>query len=679
NSLLNGKVAPDTGGDQLDETAYPILMTWLTGMGNRAGLYKQHVVKAADFLVSHGPSFGVERWEEQSGYSPSTIAAEIAGLTAAASIAHEQGDTARARIYQATADDFQRTVKSLTVTSDGPLSDQPYFLRLTKNGDPNSDYTYNLGNGSVDADQKSVVDGGFQDLVRLGELSPTDPDVENSLKVLDATISAQTPTGTGYYRYGTDGAGSEDGYGDCWTADPTDCPKDGQPWPTTDKGSGHLWPVLSGERAETALAEGQGGLARSQLKFMLQSAAGEGLVPEQVWEDQDVAADPYGTDPTTASIGFTDGHPAGSASPLTWAQAQEVRLIRDIGAGTIVDRPSITTKRYVTHTPPGNVPTTIDTPAANATVEGTTTVAGTTAPGAKVDVSSWATETGSAKVYSTTADSAGAYSVDVATGFGSDVITVSATKGGDTGYAQVAVSGDLVGGATVLDVTDPSGDDNGPGTYQYPTASDFKPGAFDLTRFEVLTKGSHVFLRATLGDLTPTFGDPLGAQLFDIYVHDPSATTTSTAAAYASRNYQIADADAWSQRITVRGFASPEWVDASGNTVGTVSSVVESQAAKTVTIELPQAQFGDPSSGWSFAVALTGQDGYGHDGARDFTANPGGYTFGVCASGDTSPICSVDPSTVPRVLDTIVPDGVTQDAELDPTSGTPTLHGVTVP
>ncbi|MBE7163164.1 MAG: glucan 1,4-alpha-glucosidase, partial [Williamsia herbipolensis] len=574
---------------------------------------------------------------------------------------------------------FQRTVKSLTVTSDGPLSDQPYFLRLTKNGDPNSDYTYNLGNGSVDADQKSVVDGGFQDLVRLGELSPSDPDVVNSLEVVDATISAKTPSGTGYYRYGTDAAGSEDGYGDCWTADPTDCPKDGQPWPTTDKGSGHVWPVLSGERAETALAQGKGGLARSQLKFMLQSAAGEGLVPEQVWEDADVAADPYGTDPTTASIGFADGKPAGSASPLTWAQAQEVRLIRDLGAGKILDRPSITTNRYVTHTPPGNIPTTIDTPTADQTVEGTTTVSGSTAPGAKVDVSSWANETGSAKVYSTTADSSGSYSVDVATGFGPDVVTVAATKGGDTGYAQVAVTGDLTGGATVLDVTDPTGDDDGPGTYQYPNASDFKPGAFDLTRFEVLTKGSHVFLRATLGDLTPTFGDPLGAQLLDVYVHDPSATTTSTSAAYASRNYQIASGDAWSQRITVRGFASPEWVDASGNSVGTVSSVVESQSAKTVTIELPQAQFGDPSSGWSFAVALTGQDGYGQDGARTFTATPGDYTFGVCASGDTSPICSVDPSAVPKVLDTIVPNGVTQDAELDPTAGTPTLHGVTVP
>ena len=96
NSLLNGKAAPDTGGDQLDETADPILMAYLSGLGGDDALWTEHIKPAADFLVAHGPSFGVERWEEQSGYSPSTIAAEIAGLTAAAAIANEHHDAADA-------------------------------------------------------------------------------------------------------------------------------------------------------------------------------------------------------------------------------------------------------------------------------------------------------------------------------------------------------------------------------------------------------------------------------------------------------------------------------------------------------------------------------------------------------------------------------------------------------
>jgi glucoamylase len=686
NSLINGKPAPDTGGDQLDETAYPILMTYLSGLGGDSSLWTQHIKPAADFLVSHGPSYGVERWEEQSGYSPSTIAAEIAGLTAAAAIATQHGDKADAAVYQATADDFQRNVQNWTVTTSGPDSSSPYFLRLSKTGDPNAATSYSLGNGGPTVNQNSVIDGGFQELVRLGELSPTSSVFQNSLSVLDNTISVTTPTGTGFYRYGTQAsAGSADGYGDCSTVNTqTSCTVDGEPWPTTDTGTGHLWPVLSGERGESAIAEDDPSEASSMLSFMIGSASGVGLVPEQVWEDPNLAASPYGSDPTSASIGFTDGQAAGSASPLTWAQAQELRLIVDLGTGKDVDTPAITTARYVTNGAPVATTVTIAAPASGATIEGsTTTVSGTAAPGATVDIATQDTDTGgAATTVATTADTTGAYSASVAIGFGTNVITVAATtKAGATGYAQTAVVGDVSGGTTVLDATDPVGDDDGPGTYQYPTSSSYTAGSWDLTGFQVITAGSTVYLRTKVRDLTPTFGAVDGAQLLDIYVHDPSAasTSTSTAAAFPTRNYTIAPADAWSQRLEVQGFASPVWVNASGAQVGTPSAVVASTVADTITIALPESEFGTPGSGWSFTVALTGQNGFNADQAISFTQAPGGFTLGVCPTGGTEPICSANPASVPEVMDTITPAGVSQATELDPTLGPVVLQGVTVP
>lgn len=684
NSLVNGQAAPDTGGDQLDETAYPILMAYLSGLGGDAALWSQHIKPAADFLVSHGPSFGVERWEEQSGYSVSTIAAEIAGLTAASAIAKRHGDAADAALYQATADDFQRNIKTWTVTGTGADSSSPYFIRLSKTGDPNAAITYNLGNGGPTLDQRSVIDGGFQELVRLGELSPGDSTFRNSLSVLDKQISVTTSTGTGYYRYGNAAsAGSADGYGDCSTTDSqTSCAVDGEPWPTTDVGTGHLWPVLSGERAESDLAESDPAAASSLLSFMIKSASGVGLVPEQVWEDPNLPASPFGSDPSTASIGFDNGHPAGSASPLTWAQAQELRLITDLGSNRIVDRPALTTARYVTHGAPAAADVTITAPSSGATIEGgSTTVTGTTAPGASVVIASDDTDTGAAPAMATTtADASGAFSASVNVGFGTNVITVAATtKAGATGYAQTAVVGDVVGGTTVLDVTDPAGDDNGPGTYQYPTSSSFSPGSFDLTRFQVFTASGTVYLRTTLAKLTPTFGNVMGAQLLDVYVHAPGAANTSTAAAYASRNYTIAPGDAWSQRIEVQGFASPVWVDPGGNQVGTPTAVVASTLSNTITIALPESQFGTPTSGWTFTLTLTGQDGYSSDQARAFASTPQPYAFGVCASGGTAPICSVSPGTVAKVMDTITPSGVSQATELDPTLGPVVLHGVTAP
>ena len=681
NSLLNGKPAPDTGGTQLDEAAYPILMAYLAGLGGDAALWKGHIEPAADFLVAHGPSDGVERWEEQTGYSPSTIAAEIAGLTAASAIAASHGDTERANLYQATADYFQRSIKRWTVTTSGP--DGPrYFIRLSKTGDPNAAISYNLGNGGPTLDQRAVIDGGFQELTRLGELPVSDPDVRASLTVLDKQISVPTPSGTGYYRYGNDAAqGSADGYGDCYQPSQTSCQISGAPWPPTGTGTGHLWPNLSGERAESDLAAGDHRGAQSLLQAIINFSSGVGLVPEQDWENPNLPASPYGSDPATASIGFIKGQAAGSASPLTWAQAQEVRLILSLAAGRNVDTPAVTTARYVTNRPPAALPVTITAPADGSILAvSSTTVTGHTTAGSAVTVASADTTTGApATVTSTTAAADGSFSAVVPVGFGSNVITVSATANGgrSTGYAQVTVTNEG-GGSAVLDVTDPAGDDNGPGTYQYPTSDNFHPGAFDLTRFQVLSDGTTAYLRATLANLDPTFGQTDGAQLLDVYVHVPGAASTSTQAPFASRNYSIASSGAWSQRVEVQGFASPVWVNASGGSVGT-ASVLAVQSDKTITIALPEAQFGTPGSGWGFSVVLTGQDGFSPDQARAFTPTAGAFSFGVCAPGGAAPICSVDPGTVPKAVDVITPAGVSQATELDPTLGPVVIQPVTVP
>src|SRR3954454_16136333 len=125
------------------------------------GYYKAHIAPAANFVASHGPAFGPERWEEQSGYSPSTISAEIAGLIAAARIADMNGDRESAVVWRGVADDFQRNLKTWTLTTNGTAGPTPYFIRLSKTGDPNAAITYNVGNGGPTLDQRAVIDAGF--------------------------------------------------------------------------------------------------------------------------------------------------------------------------------------------------------------------------------------------------------------------------------------------------------------------------------------------------------------------------------------------------------------------------------------------------------------------------------------------------------------------------------------
>jgi glucan 1,4-alpha-glucosidase len=465
-SLVDGAVAPDTLGlTEIDEDAYPLLMAWEVGFAGDVQLYQDHIRPDADFIVDHGPAYGVERWEEHAGYSPSTVAAEIAGLVAASQLAQAAGDASDAALYMATADDYQRNVKNWTVTSTGPDAKGSYFIRLSPTGDPNAAETYNLGNGSLSrVDQRSVIDAGFLELTRLGELPANDPDVLRSLGVVDSVLLSPTPSGPGWHRYGVADDGSTDGYGDCYEPGPTECSPNGAPWYGKFVGSGHTWPLLSGERAEQDLQTGDISDAVSLLESMQAMSSGLGLVPEQVWDDPDVPASPYGSNPATASIGFTTGKPAGSAAPLVWAQAQYLRLVQDLGARALVDQPEITTERYVAHGPPTALNLSITSPSPGAVTSGESTlVTGTTAPSATVVIASSqpTSPTNTTSVVGTISDGAGDFQATIPTPQGPTVITATATLGQDaTGWAQEMVTGSY--NSPSADYDSPSADYDSP-------------------------------------------------------------------------------------------------------------------------------------------------------------------------------------------------------------------------
>ncbi len=668
NSLTNGRAAPDSFNTQLDECSYPILMAWRMGMTHDADLYLHHILPAANFVASHGPVFGVERWEEQGGYSPSTIAAEIAGLIAAADIADAQHDAASAAVWRGIADDWQRGIVAWTVTTNGPLASHPYYIRLSKTGDPNAAISYNVGNGGPTLDQRAVIDQGFLELVRLGVKAPNDPVVAQSLAVVDATIRVDTASGPGWLRY------NGDGYGDGAS--------DGHPWAPTGQGSGHPWPVLAGERAEYQLATGDRAGAISLLMAMGHFAGGVGLIPEQDWELSDLAASPYGTDPKIASIGFRNGSPAGSSAPLNWSLGQYVRLVQDIAQDRLVDRPSNTVDRYVRHAQ-GQTSLVVTAPADRSAVAASpVTVTGKTIPGNRVYVAATAIDQDSqTTTVSALPGADGSFSVAVPVAGGTTVLDIVAVDpAGATSHATRTIVFDFTAGTVLLDATDPIGDDSGPGNYAYPSASDFHAGAYDITDFKVILSpdGSTTTFKLQLRDLTPTFGSPLGAQLVDVYVHDPAATAVSTAASFATRNYTIAGASAWSRLIEVQGFGQ-RYVDSLGATVGSVS-IGANAISRTITFSVPTASLGGtPGSGWSFAVVLAGQDGFSSDLARSFASTPQPYNFGVCAAASADPHCTVDPATVPKAMDVVTPAGVTQAIELDYTRGAVVIQGVPIP
>jgi glucoamylase len=319
-------------GIQLDEVAFPILLAW--------HLWKKDALKdfdpyfmvrsAAAYLVRHGPVTQQERWEEDSGYSPSTLAVGIAALVCAADFAGARGKRHDATFLLDYADFLESHVESWTVTSDGSLVSgiRRHYIRIhpATVGDAAPDEDPNHGLLTIhnrplglpwQFPAKDIVDGGFLELVRYGIRKPGEPLVEDSLRVVDAVLKVDTPFGPCWRRYNHDGYGTH---------------PDGRPF--EGWGQGRAWPLLTGERAHYEFAAGRD--VRKLVRTMEQFAFKGRMLPEQVWDSPDVK-----------SAGMYFGQPAGSAMPLMWTHAEYVKLLRSLMDGQVFDLIPEVAERYL--------------------------------------------------------------------------------------------------------------------------------------------------------------------------------------------------------------------------------------------------------------------------------------------------------------------------------------------
>ena len=299
-------VTLDAGSRQsnapMDAVADPIILAWRLGAQD---LYSRMVKPAARFLLEHGPATPLERWEESGGYSPATMAAEIAALILAAQMAEKAGEGAFAHDLLLAADRWHEDLEARTFTRTGPLAGGSYYLRIAPGGDPDAATPVNLANGAGSHDQRQVVDPSFLGLVRLGVRSARSPQVLATLPAVD-TLKVNTPAGPSWYRY------SFDRYGD--------------PEPGNTERRGRLWVLLTGERGMYELAAGNAVGARNLLQAMERMAGGGDMLAEQVWEQT--------------------GRGSESATPLIWSHAAYVNLFVSLLRGQVADLPAPVYQRY---------------------------------------------------------------------------------------------------------------------------------------------------------------------------------------------------------------------------------------------------------------------------------------------------------------------------------------------
>lgn len=327
NQWLGGR--PYWPGIQLDETAFPVLLAAsLAERGALAGMPVADMTRRAlAFLIREGPASPQDRWEEDAGVNSYTLSVCIAALVAGA----DQLPEAERDLPLRVADFWNARLEDWCVARASPLdAAHGIAAHYVREAPPDIvacpaalSRLLPIKNRAEDSglDAASQVGVDFLQLVRLGLRRADDALILDSLKLVDALLKTDTPSGPVWHRYNGDGYGEH---------------ADGAPFDGSGQGRG--WPLLVGERGHHALALGVDPLP--YLAAMNAMAGAGGLLPEQVW---DAAPLP--------ERGLAPGRPSGSAMPLAWAHAEFVKLAASRALGRIFDRPDAVWRRYAGERP----------------------------------------------------------------------------------------------------------------------------------------------------------------------------------------------------------------------------------------------------------------------------------------------------------------------------------------
>ena len=333
NMWLDG--TPYWSGIQMDETAFPIL---LVDMARRENTMEADdltrlwpmVRRAASYLVCNGPVTQQDRWEEDPGYSPFTLAVEIAALLSAADLADVNGESTAATFLRETADTWNANIERWTYVTNTDLARQlgveGYYVRIAppevaECASPVAGFVpiKNRPPGANSEPATHLISPDALALVRFGLRSPHDARIVNTVRAIDALLKVDTPNGPAWHRY------NDDGYGEH---------EDGTAFDGT--GRGRAWPLLTGERAHYELAAGRRKAAEELLSALEAFSNEGGLIPEQVWDAPDLPE---------RELYF--GKPSGSAMPLVWAHAEYVKLRRSLKEERVFDMPIQPVQRYL--------------------------------------------------------------------------------------------------------------------------------------------------------------------------------------------------------------------------------------------------------------------------------------------------------------------------------------------
>ena len=195
---------------------------------------------------------------------------------------------------------------------------------------------------------------------------------------------------------------------------------------------------------------------------------------------------------------------------------------------------------------------------------------------------------------------------------------------------------------------DPVGDDNGPGTYTYPTDPVYKPGSFDLTELKVTQKDGKVTFAASVNsDIEDPWSMPAPAgfsvQMFLIHIQTGKGGVTK---GLPGTNVQFAPEDAWNKLVIlspqpagrVRAEVKQKAADLKDLVVVPSDTTAKGRTV-TGTVDLKDLGGGDVTK-WGYQVLMQSNEGFPDKTdvlTRKVNEYEGQHRFGGGNDGDCDP------------------------------------------
>ena len=232
-----------------------------------------------------------------------------------------------------------------------------------------------------------------------------------------------------------------------------------------------------------------------------------------------------------------------------------------------------------------------------------------------------------------------------------------------TAAALLAAARTLAAAPGTVTLADPTGDDDGPGTYTYPTDAVYKPGSFDLTELQIVPGGDTVELRVTVRariedpwDSAAWGGNGFSVQMIFIHVDTDHAKGSGVTKGLPGTNVRFAEDEAWDRVVIIspQGPARvnseieqkcPQWKDRI-----VVPSITRASGKTLTAVVDAKALGGSPQPGWGYQALVQSNEGFPAKTdllTRKVNEFEGQHRFGGGSDFDNDP----------HVMDILVPPG----------------------